>query len=73
MTDLRPKFPAELSGFAFSDAPINRSDALRDDPDALARLWPQARVIVLDADGSAYADAGGQLLVTSGTEIGGGP
>ncbi len=73
MTDSRLKFPAELSGFAFTGEPLNRADALRDDADALARLWPTARVIVLDADGSAYADQDGQLLVTSGAAIGGGP
>ena len=73
MTDSGPKFPAELSGFAFSDAPINRSDALRDDADALSRLWPLARVIVLDADGSAFADEAGRLLVATGAAIGGGP
>lgn len=73
MTDSRLKFPAELSGFAFTGEPLNRADALRDDADALVRLWPTARVIVLDADGSAYADQDGQLLVTSGAAIGGGP
>jgi NAD+ diphosphatase len=46
---------------------------LRDDADALARLWPQARVIVLDADGNAFADEAGQLLVVTGAALGGGP
>ena len=73
MTDTRPKFPAELSGFAFAGEPINRADALRDDADALARLWPQARVIVLDADGNAFADETGRLLVVTGAALGGGP
>ncbi|MCY7312382.1 MAG: NAD(+) diphosphatase [Pseudoxanthomonas sp.] len=73
MTENRPRFPAELSGFAFSGETLTRADALRDDPAALAGLWPQARVIVLEADGSALADAGGQLLVVSGAELGGGP
>ena len=73
MTDTRPKFPAELSGFAFAGEPLNRADALRDDADALARLWPQARVIVLDADGNAFADEAGQLLVVTGAALGGGP
>ena len=73
MTDTRPKFPAELSGFAFAGEPINRADALRDDADALARLWPRARVIVLDADGNAFADEAGRLLVVTGTALGGGP
>ena len=73
MTDFLPKFPAALSGFAFGDAPINRSDALRDDPDALARLWAQARVIVLDADGTAFADEQGRLLLTRGDALAAGP
>ena len=73
MTDPRFPFPAGLSGFAFGEAPINRADALRDDADALARLWPLARIIVLDADGNAFADAKGELMVASGAAIGGGP
>ena len=73
VTDPFPKFPAELSGFAFGDAPINRSDALRDDPDALSELWIRARVIVLDADGRALADEAGSLLVTRGGALGAGP
>ena len=62
-----------LSGYAFVDAPLERADAMRDDADALARLWPQARIIVLDQDGSAYADAQQQLLPLTGAAIGGGP
>ena len=73
MTDTRLKFPAELSGFAFGDARLDRSDALRDDADALLRLWPHARVIVLDADGSAFADEAGGLLVIRGAALGNGP
>lgn len=69
MTEPGPRFPAELSGFAFSEAPLNRSDALRDDPAELARLWPQARVIMVDADGNALADAADALLVTTGAAL----
>jgi NAD+ diphosphatase len=68
----RPRFPAELSGFAFSDETLSRADALRDDAEALSRLWPTARVIVLDADGSALADEAGQLLIVTGATLGGG-
>ena len=46
---------------------------MRDDPAALAELWKQARVIVLDADGSAFADAEGDLLVTRGGTLAPGP
>ncbi|MEP6906447.1 MAG: NAD(+) diphosphatase [Pseudoxanthomonas sp.] len=73
MTDRNPKFPAELDGFAFIGEPLNRADALRDDADALANLWPSARVIVLDAEGNAFADEAGNLLVATGDSIGGGP
>ncbi|MFT4197868.1 MAG: NAD(+) diphosphatase [Pseudoxanthomonas sp.] len=62
-----------LSGFSFVDAPLDRADALRDDPAALARLWPQARVVVVDAQGNALADAAGGLLAPTGAQLGGGP
>lgn len=64
---------SELSGFAFAANPLDRADALRDDADALARLWPGAGVLVLDADGNALADAGGGLLPLTGAQLGGGP
>ena len=73
MNQTRPKFPAELSGFAFSGEALSRADALRDDPVALSRLWPQSRVIVLDTDGSALADETGKLLPVTGAMLGGGP
>ena len=73
MTDTSLVFPAALDGFAFTGEPISRADALRDDAEALARLWPQARVIVLDADGQAFADHEGQLMVVNGEALGGGP
>ncbi|MEO6104562.1 MAG: NAD(+) diphosphatase [Pseudoxanthomonas sp.] len=73
MTDTRLKFPAELSGFAFGDALLDRSDALRNDDEALLQLWPHARVIVLQADGSALADECGGLLVIRGAALGNGP
>lgn len=62
-----------LCNHAFVGAPLDRADALRADADALARLWPEAQVLVLDADGSAFADAHGQPLPSSGRELGGGP
>jgi NAD+ diphosphatase len=73
VTETQPRFPAELSGFAFTGETLSRADALRDDAAALSKLWPTARVIVLDTDGSALADETGQLLVVSGAELGGGP
>lgn len=62
-----------FSGYSFAGAALNRADALRDDPDALSRLWPEAQVLVLDADGSAFADAEGQPFLINGRELGGGP
>lgn len=66
------RFPL-LSGFAFAGNPLDRADRLRDDADALAAHWPWARVIVLDAQGCAFADPAGQLLAPAGAELGGGP
>ncbi len=60
-------------GHAFASAPLDRADALRDDAEALARLWPDAKVLVLDADGTALADDAGQPFVSRGRVLGGGP
>ncbi len=64
---------SSLSGFAFVDEPLQRADALRDDADALAAHWPQARVLVLDQDGTAFTDDDDQPIVLRGADIGGGP
>lgn len=62
-----------LSGFSFVGEPLERADALRADPDALARLWPDARLLVLDRDGTAFTGADDQPLPLTGAEVGGGP
>jgi NAD+ diphosphatase len=62
-----------LSGFAFVGEPLERADALRADADALARLWPDARLLVLDRDGTAYTGPDDQPLPLTGADIGGGP
>ena len=59
--------------FAFVDGALDRADALRDDPDALAAAWSNARVVLLDDDGKALADADGRLLAPTGAELGGMP
>lgn len=64
---------ADFSGYAFATAPLDRADALRDDPAALAAHWLKARVLVLDADGTAFADGAGQPFALTGGELGGGP
>lgn len=61
------------SPFAFLDGALDRADHLRDDANALAALWPQARVVLLEDDGRALADAHRQLQAARGGELGGGP
>lgn len=68
-----PNTPSPLSGFAFVGEPLERADALREDADALARLWPGARILVLDQDGSAFTGDDDQPLALTGADIGGGP
>lgn len=41
--------------FAFLDADLDRADALRGDAEALARLWSNANLIAVDAEGRALA------------------
>lgn len=65
--------PADLAGYAFDDASLDRADALRGDAAALRALWPGARLLVLDGEGRAAADADGALLPLLGGEVGGGP
>ncbi|MEZ0470968.1 NAD(+) diphosphatase [Luteimonas salinilitoris] len=43
--------------FAFVDGALDRAEHLRNDPDALAALWPRASLLFLDDDGRALADA----------------
>ncbi len=62
-----------LSGYSFTTDPLERADTLRGDPDALTRLWPQSRLLVLDVDGRALADEQGQPLLLNGAQLGGGP
>jgi NAD+ diphosphatase len=64
---------ADATPFAFIDGALDRADHLRDDADALAAAWPQARVLLLDDDGRALADASRQLFTASGAELGGVP
>ena len=39
--------------FAFQHPGLDRAEALRDQPDALADRWPQAQVLVIDVEGQA--------------------
>ncbi len=63
-------FSAERApAFAFVDAPLDRAEHLRDDAAVLAARWPQARVVVVDADGRAAADAGDGPLALRGADL----
>lgn len=44
--------------YAFAGPPPDRADHLRDDAEALSALWPDAGVIVIDAEGHAVAGSG---------------
>ncbi|VXA92105.1 NAD(+) diphosphatase [Luteimonas sp. 9C] len=59
--------------FSFVDAPLDRAEHLRTDSHALARLWPAARVLVLDARGEAHVDAHGMPPALDGTVVGARP
>ena len=60
--------------FAFVAGALDRADALRDHPEALRGHWPNAQVLVIDAEGRTRArggvDAG--LLALSGQALGDG-
>ncbi|KAB7771030.1 NAD(+) diphosphatase [Xanthomonas maliensis] len=60
---------SSLSAFAFADTSLDRGDLLREDPLALARLWPQAQVLLIDAKGLVLADVAGQPLPVTGAEL----
>ncbi|MDQ2701229.1 MAG: NAD(+) diphosphatase [Pseudomonadota bacterium] len=62
-----------ISPYAFIDGALDRADALRDDPQALVAHWPRARIVLLEDDGRALADAGRSLLAPTGDDLGGGP
>ncbi|WP_425480852.1 NAD(+) diphosphatase [Montanilutibacter psychrotolerans] len=67
--------------FAFTDAApgeipwaaLDRADHLRHDPVALGALWAQSRVLLLDADGQALADAQRMPSTPRGEQLSEGP
>lgn len=66
------------SPFAFVEtdacrAALDRADHLRNDPDALARLWPKGRVILLDDQGLALSDEHRRLCAPRGQDVSEGP
>ena len=68
MNTLQPPFAFVEAGGACRAA-LDRADQLRNDADALNRLWPRARVLLLDADGRALADEAGGLCAPTGHEL----
>lgn len=68
--------PAAPFAFVEADscrAALDRADRLRDDPDALAALWRDARVVLLDERGHALADDAGALFAPTGAALSEGP
>ncbi len=68
--------PATPFAFVETDAvraALDRADHLRNDDEALARLWPTARVVVLDDKGLALASEDRSLLAPTGAQLSGGP
>jgi len=70
--DLLP-LQAHAGAFAFLEGALDRADHLRDAPEALSALWPQARVLLLDDDGRALADDAQRLSAIAGAALGGMP
>lgn len=68
-----PETTSPPAPFAFVDAALDRADHLRDDSDALTAHWPQARILLLDAEGRALADSDNALFAPHGAQLGGGP
>lgn len=73
MMDSRNCSAPLLRGFAFVDDPIDHADALRDDAEAVVQLWRDGRVLVLDAQGEAFATSDGGPHWYRGGDLGGGP
>lgn len=61
------------SPFAFVDGALDRADGLRDDPVALAALWPTAGIIALDADGRALTEGDAGMAVFAPAALVDGP
>ena len=66
-----PSLPA--ARFAFVAEALDRADHVRDQPDALAALWPAARVVCVDAEGRAACGADGALVAPDATRFGATP
>jgi NAD+ diphosphatase len=56
------------SPFAFVDGALDRAEYLRNQPERLAELWPQARLLLLDGDGRALGDADSGPAAVTGAQ-----
>lgn len=67
----RRSAPPPAPHFAFVAGALDRADALRDHPETLRGYWPNARVLVIDADGRTRATGGvdGGLLALQGQAL----
>lgn len=65
--------PRRAAPYAFVEAPLDRAENLRDDVDALARLWARGRALVIDGEGRARATPEGALLAPLARELADGP
>ncbi|MGY1458764.1 MULTISPECIES: NAD(+) diphosphatase [unclassified Luteimonas] len=65
--------PRRAAPFAFVEAPLDRAENLRDDREALARLWAGGRALVLDAQGCARSTDDGALLALRAADLGDAP
>ncbi|WP_242112892.1 NAD(+) diphosphatase [Luteimonas aquatica] len=57
--------------YAFVEGALDRVEHLRRDTEALAGLWPRARLLLVDGEGRAIADAEGGMPALHGADAGG--
>lgn len=69
MTAPSPPSDAQIPTFAFADPGLDRADHLRDDSDALAALWSQGKVLLIDGEGQTGVDADRALLAVDGASL----
>jgi len=55
--------------FAFVEGALDRADALRDRPEALAAYWPHAQVLLVDDSGRTLGDEAGRMRAPRGAEL----
>ena len=66
---MNPDDPGAIPAFAFLEGALDRAEHRRDDAAFLAQHWPRARVLVLDAEGKAFADDQCEPFACSGADL----